>query len=96
MVGLWRFYFPKDVGAFSHLAQEVGVDFSLLENVRASNQRMRAHVLSKLSEELWHLDDKTVTSLCMSFKPGTDDLREAPAVWLAEQLLAAGGDRPRP
>jgi UDPglucose 6-dehydrogenase len=82
--------FPKDVDAFAHLARQVGVDFSLLEDVRAVNQRMRAHVLTKLTEELWHLDDKTVTILGMSFKPGTDDLREAPAMWLAEQLLAAG------
>ena len=82
--------FPKDVDAFNHLAEQLGVDFSLLDSVRRINRRMRTHVLAKLTDELWHLDDKTVTILGMSFKPGTDDLREAPAMWLAERLLEVG------
>ncbi len=82
--------FPKDVDAFAHLARAVGVPFRLLDEVRAINVAQRDHVLDKLRQELWHLDGKTVTLLGAAFKPGTDDLREAPAVHLARALLAVG------
>jgi UDP-glucose 6-dehydrogenase len=51
---------------------------------------MRQFVLDKLRNELWHLEQKTITILGAAFKPGTDDLREAPAVHLAKALLAEG------
>ena len=82
--------FPKDVDAFIHLARSVGYDFRLLDEVRHINQAQRQIVLERLTEELWHLADKTVTILGAAFKPGTDDLREAPAMYLVEDLLAAG------
>ena len=82
--------FPKDVDAFAHLARAVGVPFRLLDEVRAINVAQRDHVLDKLRNELWHLDGKTVTLLGAAFKPGTDDLREAPAVHLARALLDVG------
>jgi UDPglucose 6-dehydrogenase len=84
--------FPKDVDAFAHLARSVGVPFRLLDEVRAINVAQRDHVLDKLRQELWHLDGKTVTLLGAAFKPGTDDLREAPAVHLARALLDAGAE----
>jgi UDPglucose 6-dehydrogenase len=82
--------FPKDVDAFAHLARQVGYEFELLEAVRTINEGQRQLVLDKLEAELWHLDGKTVTLLGAAFKPGTDDLREAPALYLARELLAAG------
>jgi UDPglucose 6-dehydrogenase len=82
--------FPKDVEAFVHLSREVGYDFALLEEVGRINVGQRAVVLEKLRSELWHLDGKTVTLLGAAFKPGTDDLREAPAIHLGRELLAAG------
>ncbi|HEX2029165.1 MAG TPA: UDP-glucose/GDP-mannose dehydrogenase family protein [Nitriliruptorales bacterium] len=82
--------FPKDVDAFLHLARSVGYDFGLLDEVRKVNHQMRELVLDKLRAELWHLEGKTVAVLGAAFKPGTDDLRQAPAIWLAEQLLEAG------
>ncbi|MEX0869654.1 MAG: UDP-glucose/GDP-mannose dehydrogenase family protein [Nitriliruptoraceae bacterium] len=82
--------FPKDVDAFAHLAKQVGYDFALLDEVRRINAGQRSLVLDKLESELWHLEDKTVTLLGAAFKPGTDDLREAPALYLAEQLQEAG------
>jgi UDPglucose 6-dehydrogenase len=84
--------FPKDVDAFAHLARSVGVPFRLLDEVRAINVAQRGHILDKLRQELWHLDGKTVTLLGAAFKPGTDDLREAPAVHLARALLEAGAE----
>ncbi len=79
--------FPKDVDAFAHLAREVGYEFDLLESVRAINSGQRDLVLRKLEGELWHLAGKSIAILGAAFKPGTDDLRESPAIYLAEQLL---------
>jgi UDPglucose 6-dehydrogenase len=82
--------FPKDVDAFAHLARQVGYEFELLEAVRAINEGQRHVVLEKLEAELWHLEGKTIALLGAAFKPGTDDLREAPAVYLARELVAMG------
>lgn len=82
--------FPKDVDAFLHLARSVGYHFDLLEQVRRVNDEQREYVLDKVRSELWHLEGKTVALLGAAFKPGTDDLRQAPALWLAERLQAEG------
>jgi len=82
--------FPKDVAAFHHLSESVGYEFRLLDAVRQINGDMRRLVMDKLRSEVWHLQDKTVTLLGAAFKPGTDDLREAPALYLLEQLLDEG------
>ncbi len=82
--------FPKDVDAFLHLSRSVGYDFGLLDEVRQINAGQRQVVLDKLRDELWHLTDKTIAILGAAFKPGTDDLREAPAIYLAEALLEEG------
>ncbi len=89
-VGYGGSCFPKDVNAFIHLAQSIGEPFHILEAVRDVNERMRDVVMERLSAELWHLEGKVVTLLGAAFKPGTDDLREAPAMHLARRLQAAG------
>jgi UDPglucose 6-dehydrogenase len=89
-VGYGGSCFPKDVDAFIHLARQVGEDFLLLEEVRRINEGQREVVLRKLRDELWHLEEKVVTLLGVAFKPGTDDLREAPSLYLARALLAEG------
>jgi UDPglucose 6-dehydrogenase len=82
--------FPKDVDGFLHLSRDVGYDFALLEEVSRINTGQRRHVIGLLQRELWHLADKTVALLGAAYKPGTDDLRESPAVHLARELLALG------
>jgi UDPglucose 6-dehydrogenase len=82
--------FPKDVDAFAHLAQQVGYDFELLEAVRAINDGQRELVLTQARVGAVAPRRKTITLLGAAFKPGTDDLREAPAIHLARQLLAEG------
>jgi UDPglucose 6-dehydrogenase len=84
--------FPKDVDAFVHLAGQVGERFALLEEVRQVNVGMRDFVLDKLRGELWHLQGKTIAVLGASFKPGTDDLRESPALHLARALVDEGAE----
>lgn len=84
--------FPKDVDAFIHLARQVGEDFKILEEVRAVNTGMRELAVEKLRGELWHLEAKTVAILGAAFKPGTDDLREAPGLHIAAALREEGAD----
>ncbi len=84
--------FPKDVDAFAHLAKQVGYDFELLEQVARINVGQRDTVIGKLEHELWHLTDKTIAVLGAAFKPGTDDLRESPAIHLAQRLREAGAE----
>jgi len=82
--------FPKDVAAFAHRSRELGVDFGILNEVAKINHEARRVVVDKVRDALWHLDGKRVGMLGLSFKPNTDDLREAPAIDVARDLLADG------
>jgi UDPglucose 6-dehydrogenase len=76
--------FPKDVAAFAHRSRELGVDFGILNEVAKINHEARRAVVDKVRDALWHLDGKRIGMLGLSFKPNTDDLREA------RDLLADG------
>jgi UDPglucose 6-dehydrogenase len=91
-VGYGGSCFPKDVAAFAALADSFGIDFGLLEAVQRINERAAERLLSKLSAELWHLEGKKIAVLGLAFKPGTDDLREAPALRIIQRLLAEGSE----
>jgi UDPglucose 6-dehydrogenase len=82
--------FPKDVAAFAHRSRELGVDFGILNEVAKINHEARRAVVDKVRDALWHLDGKRIGMLGLSFKPDTDDLRDAPAVDVASELLADG------
>jgi UDPglucose 6-dehydrogenase len=82
--------FPKDVAAFAHRSRELGVDFGILNEVAKINHEARRAVVDKVRDALWHLDGKRVGMLGLSFKPNTDDLREAPSIDVARDLLADG------
>lgn len=82
--------FPKDVSALVHIAKEYGYDASLLRTVQDINARQRMLALAKLQGHLKVLKGKTVTLLGLAFKPETDDLRDAPAMTLASQLIRLG------
>jgi len=81
--------FPKDVDAFVHLADRLGYDFQLLKEVQRINRTQREHLMQKIQHELWVIQDKTVSILGLAFKPGTDDIREAPSLYFVSQLLEA-------
>src|SRR4030095_3437577 len=81
---------PKDVPAFAHRSRELGVDFGILNEVAKINHEARRAVGDKVRDSLWHLDGKRIGMLGLSFKPDTDDLREAPAIDVARDLLADG------
>lgn len=82
--------FPKDVQAFVRIGKDLGVDMSLLSHVEGINQHRIDVVLGKIRQALWVTADKTVAIWGLSFKPNTDDIRGAPALAIAERLLAEG------
>lgn len=82
--------FPKDVSALIHTALDYGYDAQLLRSAVAFNQRQRLIVVEKLQQVLKILKGKTVGLLGLTFKPNTDDMRDAPAINLIEQLNRLG------
>ncbi|HEX9342786.1 MAG TPA: UDP-glucose/GDP-mannose dehydrogenase family protein [Actinomycetota bacterium] len=82
--------FPKDVAAFAHRSQELGVDFAILREVARVNSDARRAIVEKVRHLLWHLEGKHIGVLGLSFKPDTDDLRESPAIDVARMLLDEG------
>jgi len=82
--------FPKDVAALVHTANDYGYETRLLKAVVATNRYQRLRVIEKLQQELKVLKGKTIGLLGLTFKPDTDDMRDAPALTLIEQLNKLG------
>lgn len=82
--------FPKDVKALANIARDCDYDFRIVETVITVNERQREIVLEKARKTLGGFAGKTVTLLGLSFKPDTDDIRESPAIYLAEAMLKEG------
>jgi UDPglucose 6-dehydrogenase len=82
--------FPKDVTALKQLAGNTGYHFQLLGAVIEVNELQKRRVVSRLQKHLGELAGKRVTLLGLSFKPDTDDMREASSLVLAARLQAEG------
>jgi UDPglucose 6-dehydrogenase len=82
--------FPKDVAAFYWVAQQQGVDFQLLEEVRKINATQQDVFFNKVRSALWTLRGKKLAALGLSFKGDTDDIRDSPAIDVIKKLIAAG------
>lgn len=82
--------FPKDVDAFIHICEKLGYNFHLLKAVREINQQQKIFFLDKIKENLWIIKDKTIGVLGLSFKPNTDDIRNAPSIDIIRALLQEG------
>ncbi len=82
--------FPKDVSALIHTADDYGYEAQLMKAAVSVNQRQRLIAVEKLQQELKILKGKTVGLLGLTFKPDTDDMRDAPALNLIEQLNRLG------
>ena len=89
-IGFGGYCLPKDLRAFGWVAKEQGVDFSLLQEVERVNERRVEVFLSKLRSALWVIKGKTIAVWGLSFKPGTDDIREAPSLGVIQSLRAEG------
>ncbi|OQX53999.1 MAG: UDP-glucose 6-dehydrogenase [Candidatus Omnitrophica bacterium 4484_213] len=82
--------FPKDVDAFVHIAAQKGYDFELLRVVQKINQFQKENFVKKIKRTLWNLKDKKFGVLGLSFKPNTDDMRNAPSIDIIETLIKEG------
>jgi UDPglucose 6-dehydrogenase len=81
--------FPKDVKALTFMAATRGAHPQLLQAVMAINVNQRVRAVEKLSKALGELKGKTIGVLGLSFKPNTDDIRDAPALDIIRMLLEA-------
>jgi len=82
--------FPKDLKAFHAVARDCGYDFRLLEEVTRVNEEQLQRFVRKVKAALWTLRGKKLAVLGLSFKGGTDDMRESPALAVVELLLREG------
>jgi UDPglucose 6-dehydrogenase len=82
--------FPKDVKALVRTARECEAPLRVLEAVEEANDAQKHRLFEKLSTLVGALTGKRIAIWGLSFKPNTDDMREAPSLVLIEQLLAAG------
>lgn len=91
-VGYGGSCFPKDVLAFYKEAEKLGIDFDLLKDVERVNTNQPNILIQKLEKYLNDLNGKKITLLGLSFKPETDDLREAPSIKITRLLLEKGAN----
>jgi len=82
--------FPKDVAAFHWVAQQQGLSFPLLDDIRRINDAQREVFFNKVRSALWTLRGKRLAALGLAFKGETDDIRESPAIDIVRRLLEAG------
>jgi UDPglucose 6-dehydrogenase len=82
--------FGKDTAALIATAGEYGLHLPIVEAARKINSRQRDRIVEKLLNELKLLKGRTIGLLGLAFKPNTDDLREAPAIEIAQKLIDRG------
>ncbi len=83
--------FPKDTSSAAHFAREIGEQLEIVESVIRVNQRQRLRMVDKIVSALGgDASGRTVGILGLSFKPETDDMRDAPAVDIVQGLIGKG------
>ena len=83
--------FPKDVQALVKSANEVDYDFQILNAVMDVNEKQKKHLIPKILRYFNNnIQGKHFALWGLAFKPNTDDIREAPALYIIEELLAGG------
>lgn len=82
--------FPKDVQALAKSGNESGYHFEILDSVLRVNNRQKLSLIEKVKRHYGDLKGKTFALWGLAFKPDTDDIREAPALYMIDELLEAG------
>ena len=82
--------FPKDVAAFIHISDQLGVPFTLLKEVQRINGLQKERFLKLIRDTLWVLREKKIAVWGLTFKPDTDDVRSSVAVELVDSMLREG------
>lgn len=85
-IGFGGACFPKDTKGLLKIANHYGKEFKLLQEVVSINEIQYRKMIERLQEELKELDNKTVAVLGLSFKPNTDDIRDAPSIKIITDL----------
>jgi UDPglucose 6-dehydrogenase len=88
-IGFGGSCFPKDIKALIKFSGDKGYDFQILKAVERVNEAQKIRFISKLEAHFGSLKGKTIAVWGLSFKPRTDDMREAPAIPLINRLLRA-------
>jgi UDPglucose 6-dehydrogenase len=89
-VGYGGSCFPKDLAAFRWVAEQQGLDFSLLAEVEKINAVQKKSFFNKIRSALWTLRGKRIAVLGLAFKGDTDDIRDSPALDIVKMLLHEG------
>ncbi|HEY3380369.1 MAG TPA: UDP-glucose/GDP-mannose dehydrogenase family protein [Vicinamibacterales bacterium] len=89
-VGYGGSCFPKDVQAILKFSADKEYRFEILDAVERVNRQQKALLVVKMQKHFGSIDGKTIALWGLSFKPKTDDMREAPAITIVEKLLEAG------
>jgi UDPglucose 6-dehydrogenase len=89
-IGFGGFCFPKDLRAFARIAEKMGCNFAMLDEVDRINEEMKRNFVSKVEDALWNLRGKTIGVLGLSFKPDTEDMRFAPSIDIIGKLQEEG------
>ncbi|MBI5745637.1 MAG: UDP-glucose/GDP-mannose dehydrogenase family protein [Nitrospirae bacterium] len=82
--------FPKDVLALSKISRDKDYDFKILKGVIEANSRQKTLMVEKIREAVGDLNGKTIGILGLSFKPNTDDMRDAPSIEIINALQKSG------
>ena len=88
--GFGGFCFPKDLAAFIHIADKLGVDMKMLRGVVEANDEQKEYFLKLIEDNLWNLKNKQIGVLGIAFKPDTDDIRFAPSIDIILKLEREG------
>jgi len=83
--------FPKDTSALTKIAEKAGMRATIVEAVMEVNKRQKMRVMEKLLKVIPDLKNKTIGILGLAFKPNTDDVRDAPALIVIDEILKRGG-----
>ena len=82
--------FPKDTKALLKISRDIDYPFQILESVIDVNNKQQIILVDKAKQRFRSLQEKKCALLGLAFKPGTDDLREAPSIAISEKLIKEG------
>jgi len=82
--------FPKDTRALVQLSRSMGYDFKIVQAVIQVNERQKKMMVEKILQAVGSVKGKTLGVLGITFKPNTNDIREAPALYIIRKLLSLG------
>ncbi|MEW6674480.1 MAG: UDP-glucose/GDP-mannose dehydrogenase family protein [Nitrospirota bacterium] len=82
--------FPKDTKAIINIAEKHRVELNVINAAVKANERQREFMIDKVRTAMGELKGKTIAVLGLSFKPNTDDIRDAPSIYIIKKLLESG------